>query len=85
MSVEVSFNLGPEYDGALWQRLRGAIKYLGGYIESNEWGIAGSQEVIEYKVVFGSNIILVESETYIGITITGDAELINKIKEIVEK
>jgi|GEM_PF-1200341 len=75
--------LGPEYD----QRLRGAVlevlARLGGTPSKHEWGIGGSQEVRTLEVNIGTDCVILEAETYIGLSVQGPAKLVDRISEMV--
>jgi hypothetical protein len=73
-AVEVPFepwNAGPEHDAAVLARLKRALIELG-YRPSKEWwGVGGSQEIAHWEFTGDLGQLTVESETYMGVTITG--------------
>jgi hypothetical protein len=75
--------LGDEYDEALRDVLMIVLKKMGGRPQSKEWGVGGSQELRTLKVGIGDCALLVESETYIGLSITGDEALVEEIAAAV--
>jgi hypothetical protein len=55
--------LGPETDGALFDRVRKAVVTLGGKIKESSYGVVGLQEVITYAISLSSGAVELESET----------------------
>jgi hypothetical protein len=72
-------NLGDEYDDVL----RGALRLV--LLKSNatgvdkSWGVGGSQEIEMFKVKLGDDLITIESETYIGLTISGPKLIVERL------
>jgi len=75
--------LGDEYDDALRKLLMSVLKKMGGQPRSKEWGVGGSQELHALEVGIGGRAVLVESESYIGLSITGDEALVEEIAGLV--
>jgi len=71
--------LGAEHDQALRRRLLEVLRNLDAKSTDQSFQVGGSQELETLTAFVGSRSILVESETYIGLTITGDAELIDEV------
>jgi len=78
-------NLGDEYDNSLRESLINVLKDLGGLVKSHDWGLGGSQEIEMLEVKINDYVITVESETYIGLSISGDADIIEKIVKILNE
>lgn len=76
-------NLGNEFDDRLWSALRAVINELGGKVGRKDWGVVGSQELESFEVELMGTHIRVESETYIGITLTGMPSVVARIQELV--
>lgn len=71
--------LGTEFDLILRQRVRAALKKLGAQRVDARWGIAGSQEVgIERWQTDEAQLVL-EAETYIGLSLSGPPELVTAV------
>ena len=71
--------LGAEHDEALCRRLLDELKSRGGR-EIDTWsGLAGSQEISHLEVLVGGQTVVVETETYIGLSIEGPATLVAEI------
>jgi hypothetical protein len=75
--------LGNEYDERLRDTLMKVLKSLGGTSEDASYGVGGSQEVEALEVSFGADTILVEAETYVGLTVSGKAGLVDRIVALV--
>lgn len=75
--------LGDEYDESLRERLGRVLSELGACQKARKSGVAGSQdlEIIEYNI--SGKVIIVESETYIGLSISGGTVIIDKIADMV--
>lgn len=75
--------LGAEYDDALREALRGVLTQLGAKGLAHDWGLAGSQELESATVLVGGDRILIEAETFVGLSICGPAEVIERIAGMV--
>lgn len=71
--------LGDEYDELLKDKLKEVLSELGGQIESSDRGIGGSQEIDTVIASIHGHKILIEAETYIGLSVSGDKEIVNNI------
>ena len=77
--------LGNEWDPELWGALKSVITELGGIVTEASWGVGGSQEIESFEVNLGESTIHVESETYIGLSITGEASIVEQIKNSIDE
>ncbi|WP_125172154.1 hypothetical protein [Leptospira haakeii] len=77
--------LGPEYDQNLRKKLRDVIISLQAKIGESSWGLAGSQEIFKTDAIFPETILHIEAETYVGLSVTGDAELVDKIADLIKR
>ena len=75
--------LGDEYDARLRATLMTVLKAMGGTSNRPSYGVGGSQELESLEVSFGYDKVLVEAETYVGLTVTGAAEVVDRIAEMV--
>lgn len=80
---EITVNLGDEFDMKLWEALKSVLGELGGKICEKKWGIGGSQEMETFFVELEGSLIRIESETYIGVTVSGSLPLIQKVQRLV--
>lgn len=80
-----TLNLGPEWDDATRAALKRALESLDATTSGTSWGVGGSQELETSEVFVGGSVVVVESETYIGLTITGENELVETIARLVRE
>lgn len=82
---DVSVILGDEYDDSLRIKLSEALVQLGASLQgAPNKSLAGSQELEEYEVYVEGQIIRIEAETYIGLSITGPSNIVHHIQEIIQ-
>ena len=79
------WNAGPEYDHAVTARLRSVLAALGYEAREERWGLGGSQEIMRVELSGPRGRIEVEAETYVGITVSGDADAIAEIRSAIMK
>jgi hypothetical protein len=84
-SSQHRIRLGDEYDDELRVALRQALSSLGALGVSLDWGVAGSQELERFEVRVAGNKPLIEAESYIGLSVSGDADLVNLVQAIVRE
>ena len=77
--------LGEEHDDALRCALRLVLVNNGATGIDASWGVGGSQEIEKIQVRFGSDLITIESETYIGLTISGPQLAIDDVASQVHR
>lgn len=76
--------LGDEFDESLRVNLFNVLRGLGAFVAtSEEHAIAGSQELQELDVLVGSQVLHVEAETYVGLSISGPEELVKQIQRLM--
>ena len=63
--------LGDEFDDELRTDLIEVLRNIGATATQHERAVAGSQELERMAVTLRGNVIIVEAETYIGLSITG--------------
>jgi hypothetical protein len=77
--------LGNEFDDELRGVLVEVMRDMGARTLDADWSVVGSQELETAKIEFRGKIVNVESETYIGLSITGDEndmdEIANRVLE----
>jgi hypothetical protein len=77
--------LGDEYDEVLRDALRTVLIENGAIGIDKSWGVGGSQEIESVQVRIGEKLITIESETFVGLTVTGAKSVIEKIADQVNK
>jgi hypothetical protein len=78
---DVQWIVGRELDEPLRRRLGATLRACGYTVDGKRWGVGGSQELSAWKVSGPRGVLLVEAETYIGLTVTGAAPLIDELKK----
>lgn len=77
--------LGDEHDDALRDALRATLVSCGAVEINNSWAVGGSQEIEKVQIKLGSASITVESETFIGLTISGPKLIVDDIAKKVRQ
>lgn len=72
--------LGDEYDDRLREALLATLRDLGAQTVDQWAGVGGSQQLDSLEIRIGDNTVLVEAETYMGLTIYGDADLVDRVE-----
>lgn len=78
-----SWRAGDEYDDALIDRIHAALKRLGYATVERLSAVAGANDYACAKFEGPRSGLTVESETYMGITVTGPAELVSELKSLM--
>ena len=77
--------LGPEHDQRLRTVLRDVLRELATGTPRHEWGVAGSQELETLDIEIDGRQLHVEAETYMGLSIAGPADLVDRVSEMVKQ
>ena len=77
--------LGDEYDIELRKTVLDVLREFGATQSGSSQGVAGSQEVQTVSAKIGAKFVQVESETYVGLSISGDPILVHEIAARVRK
>ena len=85
MQPKTTIEIGKEYDQAVFEALRCVLSCEGARVEEESWGVGGSQEVSTCKVQIGNEEIEITAETYMGLTITGAAELVSRLASAINE
>jgi len=72
--------VGAEHDKALFLALGAALRKLGCTLEDNTWGVAGSQELGRWVLESSLGQIVVEAETYVGLSVSGPIEAVDALR-----
>jgi len=76
--------LGDEYDECLRETLKAVLVDINADHGASRWGVGGSQEIDRVELRIDGEPLVVEAETYIGLTISGDRALTARVKSLVE-
>lgn len=71
--------IGNEFDERLLSRLRALFENAGATIHADAWGPVGSQEYLRWSVNVDGVEVIVESETYIGTSVSGPSDVVEWI------
>ena len=71
--------VGNEFDDTLRDSIRIVLDGIGAVCVNKFWGLGGSQEYEKFIFNVGGEEMAIESETYIGVTISGPGLLVEKI------
>lgn len=71
--------LGDEYDEQLREKLAKALREMGAVLDGHDWSVAGSQEIDSYSVTIADQHLLVEAETFVGLSISGSRGLVDEV------
>lgn len=85
MANTEKITLGAEHDEKLFSSLKEVLSSLDAIELDSSWGVGGSQELSEWKIKIGDEILEIESETYIGLSISGEAGLVRRIASLVKQ
>ena len=83
MSSQQKALLGAEHDEQLRQALMDALRRLGAKQISHDSAVGGSQELDMLEVDIAGQRVFIESETYVGLSISGEAWLVEQIRQMV--
>jgi hypothetical protein len=75
--------LGTEWDDALRARLLEVLRALGAQLQDRRSALAGSQGIDTFDIVIDGRHLMVEAETYIGLSLTGPPDLVEKIRSLL--
>jgi hypothetical protein len=71
--------LGAEYDQTLCRRLLDELGARGAHEIDKWWGVAGSQDISHLEVSISGATLVIEAETYVGLSIEGPYDLVSDI------
>lgn len=71
--------LGNEYDEKLRHALTECLTALGADMAVWQWGLGGSQLLETRKVYLGKSLLVIEAETYVGLSITGESRIVDSV------
>ena len=83
MDVQKTALLGNEYDERVRSALRNVLQRLGARVDPAEFGMGGSQELLVARVHVRDRLLAVQVETYVGLSISGDAALVDQVALLV--
>jgi hypothetical protein len=76
--------VGPEHDERLFRRLGTVLKGMGYDLGPTWHGVGGSQEISHWELTSVEGALVVKSETYVGLSVEGPAELVLRVRRQFE-
>ena len=77
--VKKSVIVGNEYDPHIRSKLVEVLGKLDAKCAKESWAVVGSQEIFVSQFTINGKDIEIESETFVGITISGPEDIVNKV------
>ena len=77
--------LGAEHDDRAISAANWALRKIGAKRQAKSWGVGGSQEVSREEWHAGGEVLVLEGETYLGLTITGPDNLVARVAQLVRE
>ena len=83
MSVTTTVVLGAEHDRRTIDAAQWALKEIGAKRQSKSWGVGGSQEISREEWKAAEGVLVIESETYLGLSVSGPEDLVAQIAQLI--
>jgi hypothetical protein len=85
LGVKKKLVLGDEHDDALRQALMACLQQMGAEVTARQWGLGGSQTLETTRVYLGKDLLVVQAETYVGLSIEGPARVVDRVASMLTK
>lgn len=86
MSKEIAtIILGDEYDDTIRDALLAVLVRSGAVGIDKTWAVGGSQEIETMVIKLGGDVITIEAETFVGLTVTGPKAVVEAIALLVKQ
>jgi hypothetical protein len=72
--------VGEEFDASLQRALGAALRELGYVLDDESWGVGGSQELLRWILDAPLGQLVVEAETYVGLSVSGPAAAVDAVR-----
>ena len=76
---QTTVSLGSEFDIDLRRALRDVLEDMEAVGDEGWWRVGGIHDVSLAEIRVGSDLLTLEAESYVGLTMTGPEDLINRI------
>lgn len=83
--MTVTVVLGEEHDAAMLRALLDVLAEMGADVGPPHWSLAGSQEITTRHVTVDGCRLVVEAETYMGLSLTGEPSIVTTVAERVRQ
>jgi hypothetical protein len=75
--------LGSEHDVALRGAVLEYLATIGAEMTARQFGLGGSQIIETTTLALGRDLLVVEAETYVGLSVSGPARLVNRVATLM--
>ena len=75
--------LGSEYDEVLRQAVLDCLAAMGAEVAARQFGFGGSQIIETMKATLAKDLLVVEAETYVGLSVSGESRLVDRLAALV--
>jgi hypothetical protein len=75
--------LGGEHDVALRGAVLECLASIGAEMTARQFGLGGSQIIETTTLTLGRDVVVVEAETYVGLSVSGPARLVNRVAALM--
>lgn len=82
--MEKQVLLGSECDDILWKNMEHALNRLGAVLVKKESYVIGAQDIDIHYFYIGNTEIIFEIETYIGINIRGEENMVDLFRQTLD-
>jgi hypothetical protein len=79
MAEQKTVVLGAEYDSDLRGTVLAVLRESGSLQIDHQWAVGGSQEIEVLDVEIEGDRVMVEAETYVGLSISGRPDVVDRI------
>ena len=77
--------LGDEFDDALKEKVFHALIEIGATRKNFEYLHGGSQDVYIWTYQINEKLVIIEAETYIGLSIKAEQSIIDRVRELASR
>ena len=85
MSITKTIVLGDEYDDEVRTTLMRVLQNLGARVSPEQSGVGGSQEFSSYRAELRGELLVIEAETYVGLSLSGPAHLVDEVAATIRR
>ena len=75
--------LGQEFDPELRSSLRSVLEEYGVTGEEGWWAVGAPDRATRAELITAGRILVLESDTYVGLTLTGEGAFVDEVSERV--
>ena len=83
--TDKTVTLGTETDNTLRRALVRILKHMGAEATDDSWALGGSQILETLDITIDGRALRIEAETYMGLSLTGPVDLVDRIADVVAR